>query len=148
MTTSSVDRPGHVSLPALTAYLRGSGWSLRDEDGRTSLWRRLDAKSERGDVRVVLPAREDFADYEERLTEALRALSFVEQRAPKEVLDDIAYGAADNVSVRLTPNAPSGEAPLGLAQVAIAVSPKPSGRFSIWFGTRITRTSSKEAASS
>jgi hypothetical protein len=71
-------------------------------------------------IRVVLPAEEHAKDYPERILDALRTLSFVEQRLPEEIIDDISFGGADNVAVRLTPMAPAGEAPLLLAYSAIS----------------------------
>jgi hypothetical protein len=53
------------------------------------------------------------------MAEALRAIAYVERRLVRELLDDIAVGGADTVAVRLTPDLPSGEAPLGMAQTAI-----------------------------
>ncbi|WP_344972307.1 hypothetical protein [Streptosporangium fragile] len=52
--------------------------------------------------------------------EALRTLAYVEQRLPQEIAADMSFGGADNVSVRLTPNAPAGEAPLFMAYSAIS----------------------------
>jgi hypothetical protein len=65
------------SLAALGGYLRGSGWALVDEDSRTSMWRPENAPAD--DLFVVLPAREDFKDYGERVHEALRAVAYVER---------------------------------------------------------------------
>jgi hypothetical protein len=49
----------------------------------------------------------------------LRTLAYVEHRLPGEVSGDITFGGADTVAVRLTPDAPPGEAPLHLASSAI-----------------------------
>jgi hypothetical protein len=106
------------SLAALGGYLRGSGWTLVDEDSRTSMWRPENAPAD--DLFVVLPTREDFKDYWERVYEALRAVAFVERRTIDEIAADINYGASDTVAVRLMPDAPSGEAPLSLAYSAMS----------------------------
>ncbi|MCO5968690.1 hypothetical protein [Actinoallomurus soli] len=68
----------------------------------------------------MLPAEKSVLDYVELVTEALKAISFVERRLPEEIADDITHGGVDNVAVRLTPNAPEGEAPLFLAHSAIS----------------------------
>lgn len=86
------------SLAALGGYLRGSGWALVDEDSRTSMWRPEHAPAD--DLFVVLPAREDFKDYGDRVYEALRAVAYVERRTIDEIAADINYGAADTVAVR------------------------------------------------
>src|SRR5262249_42401106 len=74
-------------------------------------WRPLGPVSDQ-DIRIVLPAREEVRDYEARMGEALRALAFVEGRTQREVVNDIRFGGADSVAIRLTPAAPPGEAPL------------------------------------
>ncbi|MFG1947754.1 hypothetical protein [Nonomuraea sp. NPDC048826] len=105
-------------LAAIVEYLRSAGWTLEDDDERTTLWRqRTDTDS---DMRVVLPASQEVRDYADRIGEAIRTLAYVEQRLPEEIATDMRYGGADNVSVRLTPNAPSGEAPLFVAHAAIS----------------------------
>ncbi|MFI0354586.1 hypothetical protein [Actinomadura sp. 9N407] len=106
-------------LEALKNYLQRSGWSLEDVDGRTSLWRPADGVADRV-IRIVLPAQQNVRDYSERAYEALEALSFVERRLPQEIVNDILFGGADNVAVRLTPDVPPGEAPLNLAHSAIS----------------------------
>lgn len=118
----SLREDGVVATPdldSLTRYLRGAGWALDDDDGRTTLWRPRHADLHQ-DVRVVLPASQGVRDYAERVREALRTLAFVEKRLPMEISGDIIYGGADNVAVRLTPDAPAGEAPLLLAHSAIS----------------------------
>lgn len=111
-----------MTVPALddfVGYLQGAGWILEDDDGRTTLWQPQHIGVE-ADVRIVLPVRQDVRDYGERIREALSTLAHVEQRLPQEIATDMRFGGADNVSVRLTPNAPSGEAPLLLAHDAIS----------------------------
>jgi hypothetical protein len=120
--TSTREQYSNVHLQALQEYLGGAGWSLLDQDDRTTLWAPARAGLRDADaahVRLVLPLMEEVTDYQERVEQALRALSFVERRVTREILDDIVYGGADTVSVRLTPEAPAGEAPLVLAHAAI-----------------------------
>jgi hypothetical protein len=105
--------------PALTpfvVYLRTSGWELVDEDDRTSMWRPADSNN---DKCLVLPVNQNVTDYRDRVYEALRLVAYVERRSLNEVASDIAYGPADNVAIRLTPETPSGQAPLSLAQEAV-----------------------------
>lgn len=112
--------PGEVpALPVFVGYLRGVGWTLDDDDGRTTLWRPRPSDAETN-VRVVLPVSQEVRDYADRINEALRVLAHVEQRLPQEIAADMSFGGADNVSVRLTPNAPAGEAPLLVAYSAIS----------------------------
>lgn len=104
-------------LPALAAYLQGAGWTLEDEDARTSQWRPPFMAE---DLRIVLPARQEVRDYAIRVHEALRTLAYAERRLPQEITEDISFGGADNVSVRLTPDAPPGQAPLSLAHSVVS----------------------------
>ena len=106
------------SLQSFTEYLTGSGWTLLDEDARTSMWQPVHAPKD--DFFVVLPVREDFTDYGELVYEALRAIAYLERRSIEEISSDIRYGAADTVSARLMPDAPPGEAPLSLAYSAMS----------------------------
>lgn len=120
MTTPSTHVPATeleaVALDQVRAYLTLAGWQLRDEDGRTSLWLQTARQRE---LRVVLPARRNMSDYGETLATALQTVAYAERRAPSEVLGDLISGAADSVSVRLTPETPSGQAPLSLAVTAV-----------------------------
>lgn len=106
-------------LPAVAEYLGAAGWSLEDQDARTSLWRRP-APTDAGSLEIVLPAGQQVGDYAERIEAALRTLAFAEQRLPEEIISDITFGGADTVAVRLTPDAPPGEAPLSLAHTAVS----------------------------
>jgi hypothetical protein len=105
--------------PALTAfvdYLGASGWVMSDEDARTSLWRR-DVDDDKS---LVLPKNQNVTDYRDLAYEALRLLAYVESRSLQEITSDIIYGPADNIAVRLTPDMPSGQAPLSLAYEAVS----------------------------
>jgi hypothetical protein len=110
--------PSLTSLTSLTEYLTAAGWSLVDDDSRTSMWRPTRDLHE--DVFAVLPIRDDLTDYAERIYEALRTVAYVERRSVGEVTSDIAYGAADSVAVRLLPETPPGQAPLSLAYSAMS----------------------------
>lgn len=106
-------------LAAFVDYLQGAGWALDDNDGRTMLWRPHSSDAETN-MQLVLPVSQEVRDYAERINEALRTLAYVGRRLPQEIAADMSFGGADNVSVRLTPNAPAGEAPLLLAHSAIS----------------------------
>jgi hypothetical protein len=102
------------NLQSLMAYLGQAGWRHIDDDQRTSLWRLGDSG-----VDVVLPAVQEVTDYRDLVGDALRALSYVERRLPSEIVADMTFGGADTLAVRLTPEAPPGEAPLELACAAV-----------------------------
>lgn len=111
----AVARP--LRLSVLVAYLLASGWTMVDQDSRTSMWRSDLAGDDR---RLVLPVDQNVSDYGERVYDALRLLAYVERRSLDEVASDISYGPADTIAVRLTPDAPSGQAPLSLAYEAVS----------------------------
>ncbi len=121
--TTSANLPIHdetlrsPALSAFTNYLIAAGWNMEDEDNRTSMWR---LGGDREDLRLVLPVRQAVSDYEDLIYDALRLLSHVERRSLEEVGSDIVYGAADTVAIRLTPDTPSGQAPLSLAHEAVS----------------------------
>ncbi|ROO87677.1 hypothetical protein EDD29_5304 [Actinocorallia herbida] len=104
-------------LEEMTRYLRSAGWTLADEDQRTTLWRPRSPDAD--DLQLVLPVRENVVDFSDRIQEALKVLAYSERRLPREVIDDIVIGGADSIAVRLTPDLPPGEAPLELAFAAI-----------------------------
>ena len=111
------ESPRSPALPKLVDYLQASGWIMEDQDSRTSMWSPGEVKS---DLRLVLPVQQNVSDYADRVYEALRVLAYAERRSLDEVSADIAYGPADTVAVRLTPDAPSGQAPLSLAYEAVS----------------------------
>jgi hypothetical protein len=107
-----------IRLDDLRSYLVRAGWIYRDDDSRSAMWQAgINTKE---DLRVVLPLREDIGDYEPRIRDALRVLAYAERRQVDDVVSDVRDGGADTIAVRLTPDAPSGEAPLGLAHSTVA----------------------------
>jgi hypothetical protein len=64
--------------------------------------------------------RQEVGDYADRILSALQTLAYAERRLPEEITADMTFGGADVVAVRLTPEAPPGEAPLPLAHRAVA----------------------------
>jgi hypothetical protein len=108
--------PERISIPSLSTYLRATGWQDAGTDARASNWR----LSREGTVlRIALPVDPDVTDYGEVIVSALKVVAYVERRSIDEVAADVLYGGADIVSVRLTPDAPSGEAPLPVAEAAV-----------------------------
>jgi hypothetical protein len=122
MTGSSLSDDGVKAVPDLSAvaeYLRLTGWSLDDQDERTSLWRAVSPRDVES-LEIVLPVRQEVSDYADRIDAALRTLAFAERRLIEEVKSDVSFGGADTVAVRLTPDAPPGEAPLSLVHSAVS----------------------------
>lgn len=117
LRVSDDDDMAALGLRAVADYLRIVGWSLEDQDARTTMWRISAPGAE--PMEIVLPARQDVGDYDDRIDAALRTLAYAERRTPDEVKSDISSGGADTVAVRLTPDAPPGEVPLSLAQSAV-----------------------------
>jgi hypothetical protein len=107
-----------TSTNELLAHLQRTGWSLADDDGRTSLWR-LDQSTE--PLVVVLPANNSGDRELDRIHDALRVVAYSEGRTVPELLSDLSFkGGADTVAIRFTPeNAPTGKAPLSVARAAI-----------------------------
>jgi hypothetical protein len=106
-------------LPSLAQYLQQSGWALEDDDRLTTMWRQQNPAPGKK-LQIVLPATQSVEDWPERVSDALDTLAFVERRSPEEIAEDISYGGADNVAVRLTPDTPPGQAPLSLASSAVS----------------------------
>ena len=122
MNTRQLSDDGSVAaldLASVAEYLRVAGWSMVDRDDRTSLWRAASA-DDAAPLEIVLPVEQAVGDYADRVGAAVRTLAFSEHRLPEEVSSDISFGGADTVAVRLTPDTPSGEAPLSLAQSAVS----------------------------
>src|SRR4051794_21077393 len=98
------------------AYLLASGWDLKSSNERTQSWV---AVHDRRRLTVVVPLIPEADDYVQLLDEALRVIAFASRKSVMEVVADLEYGGADVISVRLTPDSPSGQAPLPVAQAAI-----------------------------
>jgi hypothetical protein len=126
-----------LGLREVATYLRAAGWSLEDQDDRTTLWRVTDPPDAES-LEIVLPVRHEVSDYQDRIDAALRTLAYAEKRLPDELRSDIGFGGADTVAVRLTPDATPGEAPLSLAHSAASAlyslswDPRPRSRPMIW----------------
>ena len=111
-----IAKPEQLTLPALRRYLEGAGWQHVDDARGSSVWR---MRRNKADLQVALPMDASVMDYGEVILSALKVVGYVESRSIDEVAADVKYGGADVVSVRLTPDSPSGEAPLPVAEVAV-----------------------------
>jgi hypothetical protein len=122
MTDTVLSDDDGMTMPDLgtvARYLLGTGWAVADEDSRTTLWRSRAEQAPDSDLQVVLPVRQGVGDYAERIIAALRAIAYAERRSLEEVAIDMTFGGADTVAVRLTPDAPPGEAPLSLVHTVV-----------------------------
>jgi hypothetical protein len=109
-----VDRASAVEI---APYLRSTGWLQIQTRERFDVW----ARPRRDDtLRVVLPKDATAEDFAQRNVEALMVLAFAEDRTLPEVLADVEAGGADVISVRLDTSAPSGQAPLAVAEEAVS----------------------------
>jgi len=108
---------GQISLQDLEAFLLRAGWVRFGDRARVSQWRTLRNET---DLQVVLPRTLELGDALVLLREALPAIAFAQSRTVAEVYSDIVARGADVISVRLTPDAPSGQAPLGLANATVS----------------------------
>jgi hypothetical protein len=117
MSTPERATAAAVTLAELRRYLAETGWREAAVTERAVVWTPPEGRSL--DVEVVLPAQDDVRDSAERVNEALLAIAYAQRRTPAEVLAEVEVGGADIVAVRLRPEAPEGQAPLGLAHTAI-----------------------------
>lgn len=118
MTSTSPEREHLQStLTTLRSYLENAGWTTLSVDERGSLWHHADVLR---DLVIALPSSAEWRDAQRDLSEAIATLAYAENRSVRELNADIRAGGADSVSVRLVPDAPSGRAPLSLAQDTIS----------------------------
>lgn len=102
------------ALAEVVDYLEHAGW-LRTELPSAYVW----APAEDATVQVALPKRPDVRDLGSQIAEAVRVIAYVERRTVADAETSILDGGADTISLRLLPDAPSGSAPLALAQESI-----------------------------
>jgi hypothetical protein len=82
----------------VAAYLRANGWQREAEfDRHGSVWVKMLPTGERD---LLLPLRQDLADFPTRMAEVLSIIAAVEGRSELEVLQDVATTAADLIRVR------------------------------------------------
>jgi hypothetical protein len=98
-----------------SSYLARSGWTPVQRSDLSAVWTR---RHQAQVLRLVLPSP-GVADFHELMYEALRVIAFAADKSLVEVLADVEFGGADVVSVRLASSAPSGQAPLTMAQAAV-----------------------------
>ncbi len=106
----------HVRELDFQSYLARSGWELTRHQDRVNVWSQT---IDRRMLQVVLPLDTEAPDFGELLYQAIRVIAFAARKSVFEVIADVEYGGADVVSVRLVANAPSGQAPLTVAQAAV-----------------------------
>lgn len=104
----------HPRSSDIARYLDGARWTRVSE--RPDVWR----PAEDSDLRIVLWLRDEQpgADAQEAL-EALRVISYHEQRPLSDVTNDVLLYGADTLAFRFTPDTPQGQAPLPLAAEAL-----------------------------
>lgn len=111
-TPQAIARAGAIDL---RRYLTASGWRRTVATDRYVVW--SETQTDRR-LQIVLP-EPDAEDFAQRVIEALQVLAHAERRTVSEVLADAEAGGADVVSVRINTNAPSGLAPLDVADRAV-----------------------------
>lgn len=117
MTEQTVPSGSPVpSLAEVVAYISQAGWQL-DDLPTASVWTPVDDSG--ANLQVALPKHDGVRDIETQLDEAIRVVAYVEGRTVAETANSMVNGGADTVSLRLLPDAPSGSAPLSLAQESI-----------------------------
>lgn len=123
-STHGYDAPSaEKDLSAIRSYLAATGWVSQDIDKNGELWKPtstylndLRINTLRVPYQILLPSSHQFLDFEELYDDAVKLISYLEKRQRKEVIDDLSRGGADSISIKLQPDTPSGEAPLGLAR--------------------------------
>lgn len=105
-----------VALSALrpsevVTYLRSRGW-VQAPDAGNATW----ASFTLNDFEIALPLTQDFRDFANRISDAIRTLEIVEERDQFQILADLSLANADVVRVRvLDPEANDGTLPLDRA---------------------------------
>jgi hypothetical protein len=94
----------------VSAYLKASGWRQHEQyDRDASLWLR----SQPPEAELLLPLRQELADFPLRMSEVLRILAEVENRSELDVIRDLATATSDLIRVRsLGPLTDNGTLPL------------------------------------
>ena len=101
-----------VSSVMLRTYLESNGWTqVADWADRAAVFSRDESGRP---PRIVVPMTETFADYPDRVLDALESLEDVEERPGIDVLNSITAIAADQFRIA----APNGEGPISLHQTA------------------------------
>lgn len=100
MSTSTVlEAIPAIKYTELQAYLRNTGWT-RKEIGRNDIGLFLKG-TDTTIHEVILPLTRDFADYRERMMDALEQIAMVEERDIDQVLTDLTIDPADIVRFRV-----------------------------------------------
>ena len=118
--TSSVDSynelASSVSPSAVSQYLAVHGWELESQRPEVrEIWRLADERG-RPQARLMLPLARDFDDYQERLRDALLALSRVNDWDASKLYEQITANRADLFFVRLDQEMYDGTIPFRQAE--------------------------------
>ncbi|MFE9579950.1 hypothetical protein ACFYO1_26435 [Nocardia sp. NPDC006044] len=105
--------PSPIDPAALSGYLASRGWQ---QDGS---WRGAHIWTQPDRGRLLVPEHVEYADDAELLQTAVIKLAGIEDRAPREIMLDIAEPEMDVPVFRLQPDTPSGTIPLPSAMKAI-----------------------------
>lgn len=91
----------------IAAYLRTSGWTRTGEiDGHLTFWTQ-------GNLNLSIPVNQLFADYAQRIYEALSILEQRENRSQLQIVRDIATTSADIIRLRdRSPSSAEGSIPI------------------------------------
>ena len=81
----------------IASYLHATGWANTEDLGdRASLWVRTDQP----DAEVLVPKRQNFADFALRVSDILQALSEQEHRSQLQIFTDVASVSSDLIRLR------------------------------------------------
>ena len=104
MMKSSQDIPGlshGVRVADLRTYLTSRGWHSAPFARQEELKFLAPQNSGMDEMQLLLPASEKLKDYFERVEQAIRSLSTLEQRSAEEVVRDVLSPTCDKLHVRL-----------------------------------------------
>lgn len=110
-TASALER---VSLFDVRTYLEQHGWHrISSKNDRWTIFQLRRADSDQ--LELILPAREHYADIQERIRQAVSSLSQIEDRQFEEVCADLVATNADSLLVRLQVSSESDSIPVAHA---------------------------------
>ena len=104
MTKNSQDLPGlthGVRVSDLRTYLTSRGWHSAPFARQEELKFLAPQDSGMSEMQLLLPASEKLKDYVERVEQAIRSLSTLEERSAEEVVRDVLSPTCDKLHVRL-----------------------------------------------
>lgn len=93
----NIDR---VKLFDLKSYLERKGWKRYTANGEKWQTFRIDV-DQGSSLELILPARESFVDFRERIQQTIEALSQIEDKPVSEILSGLIVENSDSVKLRL-----------------------------------------------